>query len=144
MSVKPRTRGITANQRIVRSVEATEPLVARKGPRYSCPSRVANRDLRAARDRLDRADWLQVDRASAIEASDPVPNHASWVHERVDEPLQHDLERVGDPRDQANGEHDGLGDEPRRRPEQQTGEGSDEDDTDRKHGEEEVPAERER
>src|SRR5205814_8138580 len=37
--------------------------------------------------RFGRADRLEVDRASAIEARDPVPQHAPREHERVDEPL---------------------------------------------------------
>ena len=71
-----------------------------------------------------------MDRTRAIEARDPVPEHAARIHDRVDEPVQHELERVRDLRDEPDGVDERLRDQPHRRPQEQCRERAREDDPD--------------
>ncbi len=90
--------------------------------------------------RLDRPDRLQTDRSGAVEARDPVPEHATRIHDRIDEALQDDLERIGDLREQAEGVDDRLGRKLRDRPQQQSSERAEEDDAHRDDAQHEVGA----
>lgn len=61
------------------------PGVALAGGFLKAPGLVPRRETQRAC--LDQADRLQVDRPRAVEARDPIPEHATRIHDRVDEEL---------------------------------------------------------